>query len=548
MRKSRFLMQARVLLVFGLVLALLVGCAGGGGSDPGSTGSPGSSGGTSSGSSGSSGTSSGSTGSASKDVVVAGGTITVSMDVHKVSDSPSFTVLEHINETLYTMDENGNVHPLLAEELLQSSADGMTHTIKLRQGITFTDGEPFNAEAVKANFERILNNDLQWKSLISLVTNIETPDEYTVVLTTSAPFAPLQFHLTHGGVAMISPKAIAQGDEWLASNTVGTGPFKQKEYRQDELVVLERNDDYWGTKAKLDTITFKAIKDDGPRMVDIESGNADIAVRIPATEKARLESNPNIDVLTTDTLRILFVYFNVNNPPFDNKLVRQAVNYAVDKEAIVNSLLGGAGRPQDAPMTPAIFGYSAQTPYAYDPDKARELLQQAGVAPGTKVTLHHPTGRYPQDAQVAEAIAAQLAEVGLDVELKTEEWANYLEVTNKPAGENIIQMAMLGWSTPTMDADYALYNLFHSTQHPPGGFARGFYANPDVDNLLDLGRTTVDQNTRKQHYADAIELIWEDAAWLFLHGISEITAVSKDLSGYVLHPSERILLHNADKN
>lgn len=199
-------------------------------------------------------------------------------------------------------------------------------------------------------------------------------------------------------------------------------------------------------------------------------------------------------------------------------------------------------------MTPAIFGYSAQTPYSYNPDKARELLQEAGVAPGTKVTLHHPTGRYPQDAQVAEAIAAQLAEVGLEVELKTEEWANYLEVTNKPADENIIQMAMLGWSTPTMDADYALYNLFHSTQHPPGGFTRGFYANPDVDRLLDLGRTTVDQNTRKQHYADAINLIWDDAAWLFLHGISEITAVNKDLSGYVLHPSERILLHNADKN
>lgn len=538
MHRSRLIRRTRLLLAFGLILALLVGCAGGKQDPPPTT--PGTQAPPSS--------SVPPTPAADKDVVVAGGTITVSMDVHKVSDSPSFTVLEHINETLYVMDEQGKVHPLLAKELLQSSPDGMSHTIKLREGIKFTDGTPFDAAAVKMNLERILENNLQWKSLISLVDGIETPDEHTVVLSTSAPFAPLQFHLTHGGVAMISPKAIEQGDDYLASNTIGTGPFKQKEYRKDELVVLERNDDYWGNKAKLDTVTFKAIKDDGPRMLDIESGNADIAVRIPATEKARLESNPNISVEVTETLRILYVYFNVNNPPFDNKAARQAINYAVDKEAIVNSLLGGAGRALDAPMTPAVFGYSAQTPYSYDPAKARDLLAQAGVAPGTKVTLHHPSGRYPQDAQVAEAIAAQLGEVGLDVELKTEEWANYLEVTNKPAGENVVQMAMLGWSTPTMDSDYALYNLFHSANHPPGGFTRGFYNNPTVDKLLDDARTNVNQAERAKLYADAIEEIWDDAGWLFLHGISELTAVSKNLSGHVLHPSERIILRDADKN
>ncbi|MFZ5818249.1 MAG: glutathione ABC transporter substrate-binding protein [Bacillota bacterium] len=484
-----------------------------------------------------------------KTLTIAGGTNATSMDIHKVSDSPSFSILEHINETLFTMSPTGEIKPNLAESFT-ANPDGKSYTIKLRSGIKFSDGTPFNAEAVKLNFERVLKPETKaaFRSLIALVTKVETPDELTVVLHTSKPFAPLQFHLTHSGVGIIAPSALAKGDDWLATNTIGTGPYTLKEFKKDQSTTLVKNPNYWGTPAKIDEVTYKAVKEAGPRLVEVESGAADIATNVPANDVARLKANPDIDVTTVPGLRILYVMFNNQKPPFNDVRVRQAINYGVDKEAIVKNLLGGAGRVLDAPMAEPIFGYSKQTPYARDVAKARQLLADAGIKPGTKITLHHPTGRYAQDAKVAEAIAAQLKEIGLEVELKTLEWAQYLAFTAKPSAESEMQMAMLGWSTPTMDADYALYNLFHSSLWPDkNGFNRSFYKNPQVDALLEKGQTTVDPAQRKAAYAEAIKLIWQDAPWLFLHSETQLTAVRKNVTGFVTHPSERIVWTNADK-
>lgn len=484
-----------------------------------------------------------------KSLVVAGGTTAVSMDIHKVTDSPSFTILEHINETLFVMTPSGEIKPHLAESFT-ANPDGKSYTIKLKSGIKFSDGTPFNAEAVKLNFERVLKPETKaaMRSLISLVEKIEVKDDTTLVLHTKQPFAPLQFHLSHSGVAIIAPSALAKGDEWLATNTIGTGPYMVKEYKKDQSVTLVKNPNYWGTKAMIDEVTYKAVKEDSARLIEVESGTADVAVRVPATEVARLKANKDIEVVNTPGLRVIYVYFNTAKPPFDNPKVRQAINYAVDKAAIVNNLLGGAGRVLDAPLAEPIFGYSKQTPYNRDVAKAKALLKEAGVAEGTKIVLHHPTGRYAQDAKIAEAIAVQLKEVGLNVELKTLEWAQYLALTSKPQKENEIQMAMLGWSTPTMDADYALYNLFHSSQWPEAnGFNRSFYKNEQVDKLLDEARTTVDPAKRKAAYAEAIKLIWQDAPWLFLHSEVQVTAIRKNVTGFVVHPSERLLWSGADK-
>ncbi|MFZ5828138.1 MAG: glutathione ABC transporter substrate-binding protein [Bacillota bacterium] len=484
-----------------------------------------------------------------KSLVIAGGTTTVSMDIHKVSDSPSFSILEHINETLFNMTPSGEIKPNLAESFT-ANPDGKSYTIKLKSGIKFSDGTPFNAEAVKLNFERVLKPETKasFRSLIALVTQVEAKDETTVVLHTSKPFAPLQFHLTHSGVGIIAPSALAKGDDWLATNTIGTGPYTLKEYKKDQYTTLAKNPNYWGTKANIDEVTYKAVKEPGPRLVEVESGAADVATNVPASEVARLKGNKDIEVSTVAGLRILYVMFNNQKAPFNDARVRQAINYGVDKEAIVNSLLGGAGRVLDAPMAEPIFGYSKQTPYKRDVAKAKQLLKDAGIAEGTKITLHHPTGRYAQDAKVAEAIAVQLKEIGLNVELKTLEWAQYLQFTAKPSKDSEMQMAMLGWSTPTMDADYALYNLFHSSLWPDkNGFNRSFYKNDEVDKLLSTAQTTVDPAARKDAYAKAIKLIWEDAPWLFLHSETQLTAIRKNVSGFVVHPSERMIWTGADK-
>ncbi|HRL13822.1 MAG TPA: ABC transporter substrate-binding protein, partial [Aggregatilineales bacterium] len=287
--------------------------------------------------------------------------------------------------------------------------------------------------------------------------------------------------------------------------------------------------------------------EDGARMVEIESGIVDVAVRVPPADIPRLEANPNIDVVVTPGLRTIYIFFNVLSEPFDDVRVRQAVNYAVDKDAIVASLFENAALVSQAPFAPPIFGYSAQTPYSRDVEKARELLAEAGIEEGTTVVLYHPTGRYIQDALVADAVRAQLAEVGLNVELRTLEWPQYVPTVRRTVEDgNDIQFAMLGWGTPTMDADYALYALFHSGEAPPG-FNGSFYNNPEVDALLEAARSTLDPAERQAAYDEAISIIWEDAPWLFLYSEIQVTAIRNNVSGFVVHPDESLIATGAVK-
>lgn len=475
------------------------------------------------------------------------GTDVESLLIHRVTSSPSFTVLEHIFETLFQMSADGKIEPLLAESF---AANGPTeYTIKLRKGVKFTDGTPFNAAAVKANLDWVLKveNKAGFRSLIDLVTDVKATADDTVVITTKVPFVPLQFHLTHGGVAMVSPAALEKGEDFLAANAIGTGPFKLKEWKKGEQVTLEKNADYWGVKAKLDQVVFKMVKEDGARLVAVESGAADVAVRVPPAEVARLKANTALTVDVTPGLRTIYIFFNTEKPPFNDKRVRQAVNYAVDAKAIVAKLFDGVARVSDAPMAPPIFGYTAQKVYDRDVEKAKALLKDANIAAGTKITLYHPTGRYVQDALVADAIRASLKDIGLDVELKTLEWTQYVPFVRAERDKNTVQFAMLGWSTPTMDADYALYNLFHKSNVPPG-FNGAFYDNPKVNELLDKGRTNTDAKARAADYAEAIKIIWDDAPWLWLYSEVQVTAIRKGVTDFVVHPSERMIVRTTDKN
>jgi len=484
---------------------------------------------------------------APKTLVIASGTDIENTNIHLVTASPSYSVLEHVYESLFSMSEEGVLEPLLAESITATGEN--TYEVKLRQGITFTDGTPFNADAVIANLAWVQNpdNKAPFAFLISQVQDYTAVDDYTLTITTSAPFAPLPAHLAHGALAMISPAALEQGVDFLAENAVGTGPYMLETWARDEAVTLARNPDYWGDAPAIDTVIFKVVKEDGARIIEIEAGTIDVAVRVPPVEIPRLQANPDIDVVITPGLRTIYIFFNVTEAPFDDVRVRQAVNYGVDVQAIVTSLFNDAALVSTAPFAPPIFGYSEQTPYSRDVEKAKALLAEAGVAPGTKVSMYHPTGRYIQDALVADAVRSQLAEIGLDVELKTLEWPQYVPTVRKTKEEgNDVQFAMLGWGVPTVDADYALFSLFHTSQHPPG-FNGAFYSNPEVDALLEEGRSTLDPAARQVAYAKAIAIIWEEAPWLFLYSEIQVTAIRKNVSGFIVHPDESLIATFADK-
>jgi len=245
------------------------------------------------------------------------------------------------------------------------------------------------------------------------------------------------------------------------------------------------------------------------------------------------------DVVDTDNGEIVG-----DASPLHDVRVRQAINYAIDKEAIIATIFQGVGEPSSAPIVPAVFGYTQVGPYEYDPEKAMALLEEAGYADGFSVELFHPTGRYSQDATVTEAVQAMLAEVGITATLTTYDWGTYLDTVIVPPEQAEHDAYMLGWGTVTLDADYGLFALFHSSQWPPANNV-SYYENPEVDALLDEARVTPDRAVREGLYKDAIEIIWDDAPWLFLHNEGQVNAVRSNVSGLIHHPLENILAWDA---
>jgi len=462
--------------------------------------------------------------------------------------------MAHVVETLFKLTPDGKIEPLLAESH-QLSPDGRQMTIRLRRGIRFHDGTPFDATAVKWNLDYFRNPDnrVAFRFLLSEVTSVDVLDPTTVRITTGRPFVPLLAHLTHDFVGIHSPAAVEkaggmrppQGMPYGAA-PVGTGPYKFREWVRGDRIVLDRNPDYWGpNKPVIDQIVWRVIPDDGARVLALEGGQIHVAVRIPPRDTSRLALNRAVRVDRTSSLRTIYMAFNYQRRPFTDVRVRQAFNYAVDKRAIVQTILGGAARVSDAPIAPGIVGYSPVMSYPRDLAKARQLLAEAGFAQGLNVTLHHPTGRYVQDAAVAAAVQAQLREAGINARLVTMEWATYLAATNRPVDQTDIEMFMLGWGTVTGDADYGLYSLFHSSQWAPGGSGRFFYKNERVDSLLDQARAITDPTRRAATYKQAMELIMQDAPWLFLHSESQITGLRREVQGVLIHPTERVLAMNA---
>jgi peptide/nickel transport system substrate-binding protein len=481
-------------------------------------------------------------------LIVGSGTDATTLDGHLYTDSPTATIMEHMTETLYELSPEGRVQPRLALSHTVSP-DGRTWTFRLRPNVRFHDGTAFDAAAAKFNLDRVLNPATRapWRFLIDRVTEVTAVDSTTLRLVTNAPFAPLLAHLTHSGLAMQSPTAIQRLGADYARQPVGTGPFRFREWVRGDRVVVVRFDDYWGEKALLDEVQFRVIPDDGARLAALEAGSIHVAVRVPPREIERLRAGRDPIVRIDTSLRTIFVAFNVTRPPFSDRRLRQALNYAVNKRAIVQSALAGTARVSDAPIAPNVQGYSPVPVYDWDTDRAAALLREAGYSRERplRAVFHHPTGRYIRDAEIAASIQGLARRVGIELELRTLEFGAYIALTARPREQNDIQMYMLGWGTVTGDADYGLYALFHSSQWPPVGFNRGFYKNDRVDQLLDRARVTVDQAQRNQMYAEAMRLISEDAAWLFLHSESQVTGLRAAVQGLIVHPGERVMAHQA---
>jgi peptide/nickel transport system substrate-binding protein len=445
-----------------------------------------------------------------------------------------YNVLRHCYETLVWFDEKGNVIPWLAEKW-EVSPDGKVYTFYIRKGVKFHDGSELDAYVVKANFDRWLDPTVRvpQRGQLGPIEKVEVVDKYTVKVYMKTPYAVFLKAL---GVYLLitSSEVITSFGNKTITEVVGTGPYKFVAWEKGKRIVIERFDDYWGEKPVLKRIEWLVIPEASTRLAALLAGDVDFAFNLPPTDLERVKGDARFTVLTPTSNRIIFVAMVPRGPLADPK-VRQALNYAVDVDSIIKNVLYGLGIKTNAPLPPHFFGYVDMPPYTYNPEKAKQLLAEAGYPQGFKVVLMHPTGRYLMDKQVAEAIQAYLSKVGITVELKTMDWPSFVAELLKPLDQKTFDMVLLGWGPAVADAHFTLYGQFYSAQATPRGLAAAHYNNSEVDKLLEAALAELNESKRAEYYKKAIEIIWRDAPWIFLYTQKWFYASSASLEGYKVH-------------
>ncbi|HEY7033328.1 MAG TPA: ABC transporter substrate-binding protein [Thermomicrobiales bacterium] len=443
-----------------------------------------------------------------------------------------------------------DLEPLLATEVPSLdnggiSADGLTYTFKLRQGVTFHDGTPFNADAVKMTYQRLYDKSFAHYDktntsgfFLAGLTAVDAVDDATVKFTLGAPNAAfMELSNIYAG-RLLSPKAIQeQPPEQWAETDNGTGPFTLKSWDKGVKVELARNDTYWGTKPGLQTLIFRPIPEPTARVSALLNGEVDMIVVVPPDAIEQIKGDSGLAYEQGPSLHYWFIQLNTKAKPFDDVRVRQAVNYAVDKEGLANDILQGSAVPATQPMPAANWSYNPDVKgYPYDPDKAKSLLADAGLSDGfkTKMIIPQSGSGMMIPVQMNEYIQGNLADVGIQVDIQSYEWVSYLGIWAKGLTDEV---TMGNQSIMASDPYVANFLLAGGFTPADGGWNIGYYENPDVDKLLADALATADKEQRKQLYYQAWAKITDDAPWIFVVNDLQPMAFKTKVKGYVTNPA-----------
>ena len=458
----------------------------------------------------------------------------VSLDPHDTNDNLSYGIENTIYEGLVGFDKDMKVIPVLAESY-KASDDAMTFEFKLRKGIKFHTGEPLNAAAVKKSFARISDpaNKLKRFSLFSPIKTIDTPDEYTVVFKLGRPFGAMLFNFAHPAGKVIAPSGIDKGKEELARNPkYGTGPFLFKEWVNNDHITVTKNASYWNAEkgAKVESITFRAIVESATRVNGLKAGDIDFVLPLPGVDAQALQSDPKVKVNVAPSIYSIYMAPNFSKKPFSDKRVREALNLAIDRQAIRKGVLRGFAEPLTSVLPPNVSFYVKQgDEIKRDVEKAKALLKEAGYD-GTEFEIWHNNTTERKD--LAAAIVQQLSDVGFK--------AKSVPMDNAALSQNLwtqddknskVQLYLGGWSTSTGDADWAIRPLLFNEMAPPAGYNVGFYNNQKVNDLVKAGLATADATKRAQVYADLQKEIWNDMPWIFLYVPQNVWGTGANVAG-----------------
>ncbi len=492
------------------------------------------------------------------DVLVIGQTAEPkSLDPHVATALNDFRILVNLYEGLVRFGEGTlQPEPALARRW-EISADGRRYTFHLRRGVRFHDGTPFDAQAVAFNFERMLDAEHPFHDtgpfplafFFDKIARIEVAAPHTVVFHLDEPFAPLLANLAYPSGLIVSPAAVRRHGADYGRHPAGTGPFRFADWLPRRRVTLKRYTDYWGEPARPQTLIFRPLTDPMTRVAELMAGGIDLVTELSPDNVALLRGDPRFTVHEQTGPHLWFLILNTRSGPFEDSRVRQAVNYAIDKQALVRHVLQDTASVAAGPV-PRAFAWAYDPtlqPYPYDPQRARALLAEAGVAPDTQVRLLVPSSGSGMLApvQMAAAIQGDLAAAGLAVEIETYEWNTFLAKVNRGL-EGQADMAEMAWMTN--DPDTLPYLALRSAATPEnGGFNSGYYENARVDALIEAARTTTDRTVRAALYRELQRVVHEDAPWAFVASWRQNAVTRRELRGFALQPSFFLLLDDVHR-
>jgi glutathione transport system substrate-binding protein len=461
------------------------------------------------------------------------------LDPYDANDTLSQAVSKSFYQGLFGFDKDMKLVNVLATSY-EASPDARVYTFKLRQGVKFQDGTDFNAEAVKATFDRVTDpaNKLKRYNMFSRIEKTEVVDPYTVKVTLKTPFSAFVNVLAHPSAVMISPAAMKKYGKDLAFHPVGTGPFELVKWDPAGDLTVKKFDGYWKKGyPKVDEIDWKPVVDNNTRAALMRTGEADFAFRIPFEQAAALQSDSKVDIVATPSIINRYVSLNTTKKPFDNPKVREALNYAINKEALAKVAFSGYAVPADGVLPEGVDYATKLGPWPYDPAKARALLKEAGYPNGFETTLWSAYNNSTAQKAI-QFVQQQLAQVGVKASVEALEAGQRVakvESAQDPATAPV-RMYYIGWSSSTGEADWGITPLLASSSIPPKLVNTAYYKNDTVDSDLTKALETTDRTQKAALYGDAQKRIWADAPWIFLVKEKVVYARSKRLSGAYVAP------------
>lgn len=447
-------------------------------------------------------------------------------------DAQSERIDALIFDDLLDRDEHLNVTPELAERW--EIPDPLTYVFHIRRGVQFHDGRALTSRDVKWTFDSLLQGKIRTTRAAAYryVDRIEAPDDYTVVFRLKEPFSTLLWNLSDGAMGIVPYGSLGE----MTEHPVGSGPFRFVSAEQDKDVVLERNDQYWGERARVPRVRFAVVPDPTTRALELRKGSADIASNALTSDMVlTLEKEPNLEVEHGPGTTLAYLAFNMRDPVLRDVRVRRALAYAINREPMIKYLWRDFARPADSILPPQSWAYDADVPkYSYDPEKARQILSAAGypAVNGVRFRLAMKTSTEESTRLMVAVLQQQLREVGIALDIRTFEFATFFsDVTT-----GSYQMYSLRWIGGNEDPDIFEY-AFHSEKFPPHGANRSFYVNSRLDALVNQGRSETDQAQRKVVYGEIQTILASELPYINLWFLDNVVVHTKRVENIRLNPS-----------